>query len=214
MNVGVFDSGSGGRFVVEKLKQLLPQHNYVRVADTAHAPYGERSYDEIMRLTDAAIQPLLRTCPIIVLACNTATAATIDVLREKYPSTVFVGFEPMIKSAATQSRSRHMTLLATHATQYAPRTEQLIARYAPECIIDRPNTSGWARSIDEGHTQDIDVTEVKDSIERGSDSIIIGCTHYIALMERLQELAPHAVLYEPTEAVAREISRRAGELPQ
>lgn len=212
MNIGIFDSGNGGRFVEEKLQRLLPSFTYVRVADTKHAPYGERTYEEITYLTDVAIQPLLATCPIIVLACNTATAAAIDTLRKKYPATTFIGFEPMIKPAASESKTKHLTLLATHATQHARRTEYLIADYAAKYKTDRPATQGWAKLIDNNQVSEIDLSEVELSIANGSDSIIIGCTHYIALIERIKKVSPNITIYEPTDAVAREISRRAVEL--
>ncbi|HEY1085174.1 MAG TPA: aspartate/glutamate racemase family protein [Candidatus Saccharimonadales bacterium] len=206
MRLGIFDSGRGGEFVAEKLKSLLPAHEYIVVNDLAHAPYGERSYEEIQKLTEAAIQSLL-ACDIIVIACNTATAGAIDYLRLKHPDKIFVGFEPMIKPAANATKSNRITLLATRATAYSTRTEQLITDYAQSMTIDRPSTLGWAKAIDEDHEETIDLTEVKRTIDNGSDVIIIGCTHYIALQERLEELFPSTQILEPTEAVANQISQ-------
>lgn len=203
MSIGIFDSGHGGTLVAEKLKILLPQYDYLVVSDPEHAPYGERSYAEIIRLTDTAIQPLLSVCSLIVLACNTATVAAIGYLRKKYPETQFVGFEPMIKPAAKMTKAHHFTLLATHATAHAPRTEALIKQFAPEMIIDIPDTIGWAKAIDKKEADRIDLSEVTKSIQDGSDGIIIGCTHYIALQQRLEELG--VKILEPTDAIARRI---------
>jgi glutamate racemase len=203
MSIGIFDSGHGGTLVAEKLKLLLPEYDYLVVSDPEHAPYGERSYDEIIQLTDTAIQPLLSPCSLIVLACNTATVAAITFLRKKYPETQFVGFEPMIKPAARATKTHHFTLLATHATAHAPRTQELIKQYAPVMIIDIPNTIGWAKAIDHNTANLIDLSEVVESIKRGSDSIIIGCTHYIALQPRLEALGVNVL--EPTDAIARRI---------
>lgn len=205
MTIGVFDSGSGGRFVAEKLQLLLPDFTYTVINDLAHAPYGERSYDDICRLTEAAIQPLLDSCDIIILACNTATAAAISHLRETYPDKTFVGFEPMIKPATGHSATRHITLLATKATAYSPRTESLIKTYGNGCTIDRPPTFGWAKAIDAGLADSISLEDIATSIASGSDTIIIGCTHYIALIPRLSERFPGVAILEPTEAVARQI---------
>lgn len=205
MKLGIFDSGRGGELVAQKLCNLLPEHEYTVVNDLAHAPYGERLYYEIYQLTKIAIQPLLN-CDIIVLACNTATAAAIDYLRETYPAKTFVGFEPMIKPAATATKSGHITLLATKATAYSPRTEQLIASHAPNLIIDRPGTYGWATQIDKDRAEDIVLDEVKQSIANGSDTIIIGCTHYIVLISHLEKLFPDVTILEPTEAVAKQIT--------
>ena len=174
MNIGIFDSGHGGTLVAEKLKVLLPQHTYMIVSDPEHAPYGERMYDEIKQLTDAAIQPLLTTCPLIVVACNTATVAAITYLREKYPGTQFVGFEPMIKPASLATKSNRVTLLATRATAHAARTNELIAQFAPSIIVDIPATTGWAKAVDMHHADDINLSEVGQSIANGSDTIIIG----------------------------------------
>ena len=212
MHIGIFDSGRGGELVADKLRHLLPSHDLTVVNDIKHAPYGERSYPDIIRLTDAAIQPLLTTCPIIVLACNTATAAAIDYLRTTYPATKFIGFEPMLKPAAHGSSTKRLTLLATRATAYATRTESLINTYAANCVILRPDTSGWATAVDHDEVADIDLAEVARCVQSGSDAIIIGCTHYIALMPRIQEKFPDVTLYEPTEAVARQIKRRVAQL--
>ncbi len=203
MNIGIFDSGHGGTLVAEKLEILLPEYNYLVVSDPAHAPYGERSYEEIRQLTEAAIQPLLASCSLIVLACNTATVAAINFLREKYPATEFVGFEPMIKPAAEWTQTHHFTLLATHATAHAPRTEELIKQFAPTMTIDTPDTVGWAKAIDSKESGAINISEVAESVKNGSDSIIIGCTHYIALQPRLEALG--VTVLEPTEAIARRI---------
>ena len=206
MKLGIFDSGRGGELVAQKLKELLPRHTYTVVNDLAHAPYGERSYDDIRRLTEAAIQPLL-DCDIIVIACNTATAAAINELRTAYPDKVFVGFEPMIKPAATATKSAHITLLATKATADSTRTEQLITEYAPHITVDKPVTFGWARLIDEDSVEAIGLDEVQKSVQAGSDTIVIGCTHYIALIPRLEKLFPGITILEPTDAVAQQISR-------
>lgn len=212
MRIGIFDSGSGGRFVAEKLRRLLPEHNYIVVDDCENAPYGERSYEDIEQLTHTAIAPLLETCDIIILACNTATAAEIDSLRQEYPRKTFIGFEPMIRPASLSSQSRHVTLLATKATCDSNRTRQLIERFGPDLKIDMPSTVGWAKMIDRDKIDLIVLTEVEKSIASGSDTIIIGCTHYIALIDRLTPLGVE--ILEPTEAIARRIRQLATELPR
>lgn len=203
MNIGIFDSGHGGTLVAEKLQILLPAHSYVVVDDSEHAPYGEREYEEIRLLTDKAIQSLLSTCPIIVIACNTATVAAIDYLRERYPDTQFVGFEPMIKPAREATQTNHFTLLATQATARAPRTNELIAQFASSSTIDIPDTTGWATAVDNRQADSIDLSDVATSIRDGSDTIIIGCTHYIAIQSRLEQFG--VTILEPTDAIARRI---------
>ena len=213
MNIGIFDSGTGGTLVAKQLERLVPEHTYLVVDDKQHAPYGERSLDEVALLTDVAIQPLIKKCSMIVIACNTSTAACIDQLRRDYPSIRFVGFEPMIKQAALVSKNRHFTLLATKATASSPRTKSLIERFAPDYLVDIPATSGWATAVDNASQDSIDLSEVNKSIENGSDTIIIGCTHYSALSDRISLLHPHVAILDPTEAVSRQIKRLADDMP-
>jgi len=213
MRIGIFDSGIGGKFVAEKLKASSPEYEYIVVNDLTHAPYGERTYEEIRELTKIAIQPLLG-CDLIIIACNTATVAALDNLRTTYPSKLFVGFEPMIKPAAYETESGHITLLATSATAYSSRTEDLISTYASGITVDRPPTFGWAMLINENRTDEIKLTEVEASVKKGSDVIIIGCTHYIALIPRLAKLFLDIRILEPTAAVARQMTRLIDSRPQ
>lgn len=207
MKIGIFDSGRGARFVAEKLSHLLPDLDYIIVDDQPHAPYGNRSLGDVARLTKAAIQPLLADCPIIIIACNSATAAAIDQLRRDYPEKIFIGFEPMIKPAALTSKTRRITLLATNATSSSPRTRQLIKQFAKDIIIDTPDTRSWASLIDAHNGDSIDLKAVASSIRAGSDTVIIGCTHYTDLTTRLAEYFPTVRLLEPTEAIARQLKR-------
>ena len=92
MKIGIFDTGTGGKLVAKRLKKLLPQHSYITAIDREHAPYGNRSPEEIITLTDTAIQPIL-SCDIIVIACNTATTNAVSSLRQRYIDVCFIGFK-------------------------------------------------------------------------------------------------------------------------
>ena len=205
MKIGIFDTGTGGKLVAKRLEKLLPQHLYIAAIDREHAPYGNRSPEEIITLTDAAIQQLL-SCDIIVLACNTATTNAISSLRQRYPDVCFMGFEPMIKSAAALTKSHNITLLATNATKHSQRLRALISEYATGVRIDTPDTRAWAQMIDQGLADDIILDEVSTSIADGSDVIVLGCTHYLALKRRLQRLFPQCCILEPTAIIAKRIS--------
>lgn len=207
MTIGIFDSGNGGRFVEEKLATIFPQTRFMRVADTKNAPYGERTYAEVARLCETAIQPLLAQCPIIIIACNTATVAAIESLRKKYPDTTFLGFEPMIKPAANLTKTNQIILLATRATATSPRTRALIKQYASGITVNSANTVGWATAIDTNKTAEINLDEVRKYVALGSDVIILGCTHYAALEETLSSMFPNVTILEPTAAVARQLTR-------
>ena len=205
MKIGIFDTGTGGKLVAKRLKKLLPQHSYITAIDREHAPYGNHSPEEIITLTDAAIQPLL-SCDIIVLACNTATTNAIGSLRQRYPDVCFIGFEPMIKSAAAFTKRHHITLLATNATKQSQRLRTLISEYATGVRIDTPDTRAWAQMIDQGLADDIVLDEVSASVADGSDVIVLGCTHYLAIKRRLQRLFPQCRILEPTTIIAKRIS--------
>ena len=205
MKIGIFDTGTGGKLVAKRLKKLLPQHSYITAIDREHAPYGNRSPEEIITLTDAAIQPIL-SCDIIVLACNTATTNAISSLRQHYPDVRFIGFEPMIKSAVILTKSHHITMLATNATKQSQRLRALISQYAAGIHIDTPDTRAWAQMIDQGLADDIVLDEVSASVADGSDVIVLGCTHYLAIKRRLQRLFPQCRILEPTAIIAKRIS--------
>ena len=112
----------------------------------------------------------------------------------------------MVKPAAALTKSRHITLLATNATKQSQRLRALIDQYASDVHIDTPDTSAWAYMIDQGLTSDIVLNEVATSVAHGSDIIILGCTHYLALEERLKHQFPHCLIIEPTASITKRIS--------
>lgn len=208
MTIGVFDSGLGAHLVAERLHILFPELAFRIATDEENVPYGDRSEQEIISLVDAALQPLLGECQIIILACNTATAVAIDWLRRSYPNHQFIGFEPMIKPAAELTTSGVVTVLATAATRQSARYKRLIATYAPEVTILEPNTERWASLIQNGEANTIDLTEVINSVDKHeSDIIALACTHYLALEIRLREALPTETIIEPTPAVAEQLKR-------
>ncbi len=207
MQIGVFDSGKGGEFIAEGLKRALPQHSFMVINDRQNVPYGSRTNDEIIALTSKAIAPLVPSCPIIVIACNTATMAAITALRTSFPKTHFVGTEPMIKPASIDSRTRHITVLATPLTLASERYADLKALHSEGLRIDEPSTLHWARAIEYDQTDSIDFANLAQSIDNGSDSIVLACTHYLTLKERLKTRFPQVHMYEPTRAIAEQIVR-------
>ncbi len=206
MKIGVFDSGKGGQLVATRLQILLPGNEWVIVDDVANVPYGEKPKQTITDLTEKAIQPLLGHCPIIVIACNTATTAAIATLRRRYPGTAFVGVEPMVKPAVASSKHAHVTILATPYTLTSDRYLALKRTYASMSTVDEPSTAGWPRVIDEGREATIDITAVRQSISAGSDTIVLACTHFLALQSLLERAFPEIAILEPSEALARQIT--------
>ena len=202
MQIGVFDSGKGGAFVADRLRQLVPSCTFVLVDDAANVPYGSRPSSEVIELTDQAIQPLLGTCPIIIIACNTATTAGIHELRRRHPNTVFIGIEPMLKPAQAQTKTGRITVLATPGTLGSKRYLELKQLFTSVSIVDEPDTVDWARKIEDGLAHKIDLSPLRGSISNGSDTLVLACTHYIGIKDRLQKAYPAVAILEPSGAIA------------
>ncbi len=200
MHIGVFDSGKGGAIVASHLQQTFPDLTFVVVDDHDHVPYGNRSLEQIISLTTQAIQPLLATCPIIIIACNTATAIAIEHLRQGYPSTQFIGFEPMLKTAA--SLAQHITVLATPATITSKRYQLLKQTHCQDVQVDEPDVSSWASLIELGQADRLSYDSLQKSVETGSQVIILACTHYLAVEQKLAATFPSTTVLQPVPAIA------------
>ncbi len=206
MKIGVFDTGKGGEIVAEKLRPLFPEYEFITVNDRAHMPYGNKTAEEILELTDEAIQPLLSACDIIIIACNTATALAIEDLRVKYPNKKFIGFEPAIKPAANDTNAKKVMVLATPATLNSAKYLALKKRFAPDTTVIEPDCSPWAQKIENDEFTDEDLTPVIElAITENIDNLVLGCTHYLALKEKLQRALPNVKIQEPVDGVARRL---------
>jgi glutamate racemase len=209
MKLGVFDSGIGGEAVASALTTSFPDAQIITVNDKKHVPYGDKSPEEVQRLTDAAIQPLLfAKCDIIVLACNTATALAIEPLRQKYPAQKFIGIEPMVKTAAQHTTSKIIAVCATPATLASERYLSLIKQYGAHLEILEPDCSQWAYWIENNQLNRQHIANtINDICERGADVIVLGCTHYHWIKDLIIELAAgRATVIEPSEAIARRVT--------
>ncbi|TAL14875.1 glutamate racemase [Patescibacteria group bacterium] len=208
MRIGVFDSGVGGKAVALKLQQLLPNADIMSVDDHVHVPYGDRTPDDIIELTKAAIQPLLAAkCDAIVIACNTATTVAIAALRATYPSVNFIGIEPMVKPAASATKSGIIAVLATPRTLQSDRYNELKRTWAKDSTVIEPDCSDWAKLIEDGHSSQIHVeATVVNLLQQKVDVIVLGCTHYHMIKERILDAAGDTVtVLEPTDAIANRI---------
>jgi glutamate racemase len=208
MKIGVFDSGVGGQAVAQRLGELLPGTEIICVDDHRHVPYGNRSADEIIKLTDTAIQPLLRgQCDAIVIACNTATTVALEYLRTTYPNSHFVGIEPMVKPAAERTKSGIVAVLATPATLASASYATLKKTWAHAITIIEPDTASWAAQIEAGKSDDVPIEDmVFQLIEEGVDVIVLACTHYHWLNERAEIAAgARAIVLEPSDSIGSRI---------
>ena len=216
MLVGVFDSGKGGQIVAERLQKFFPQHEFLVVNDRENLPYGDKTTAEILRLTDAAIQPLLTQTKIIIIACNTVTAVAIDDLRAKYPDHKFIGFEPAIKPAVSDSKVEKIMVLATPATLRSNKYQNLKQRVASGVTVIEPDCSTWASKIENGQFSNQDLEPIVAlANEEQVDEIVLGCTHYLDVEQELRNTLPPTVkIVEPVAAVARRLEAVINELKQ
>jgi glutamate racemase len=208
MRIGVFDSGIGGEAVAANLRHEFPHADIMTVSDREHVPYGNRSTDEIIELTDAAIKPLFQSgCDVIVLACNTATAAAIETLRERYPTQPFIGLEPMIKPAAALTKTGTIAVFATPATLASQRYLEAKREHASSVTILEPDCSDWAALIEADDMNREKIEDVvNDCLVSGADVIVLGCTHYHWIKHEIVETAGvQAAVLEPSEAIARRV---------
>lgn len=217
--IGVFDSGLGGISVLHEIRRLLPSEPLIYIADSAHVPYGEKTSEFIVQRS-LAISEFLLAQPVkaIVVACNTATAAAVTELRQRWPHVLIVGMEPAIKPAVQASQAGKIGVLATTGTLRSARFAALLERYAEDVEVITQPCPGLVELIEAGEldsapTLALLTAYVEPLLEVGCDTLILGCTHYPLLKPLLRSLIPsHVQLIDTGEAVARrlqnELSKR------
>jgi glutamate racemase len=217
--IGVFDSGLGGLSVLAALVDALPQTDFSYYADTAHVPYGNKS-EELIQGRVLAIGEHLANhgCGLLVVACNTATAAAVQALRAAHPGVPVVGVEPGIKPAAQETQSGRIAVLVTEATANSQRLKHLIRDHAGRVEVFVEPCPGWATHVEMLQLDDpalaADVrARIEPLLDKGVDRIVLGCTHYSFLAPLLQEVVgSRAQLVDVADAVARQTQRLAGPL--
>ncbi len=214
--IGIFDSGVGGLSVFKEIRKLLPEQSYVYYSDNAHCPYGEKSREYIIGRAREITEFLLsRGCEIIVVACNTATAAAIATLREEYP-VKFIGMEPAIKPAVKATRTGVVGVLATAGTLKATKYIDTRAKWAQGVAIVEHIGQGFVELVERGILNGPDAestvsASLKPLLDAGADTIVLGCTHYPFLSETISkaayELYPErpVTIIDPAPAVARHL---------
>ncbi|MDB5176789.1 MAG: putative Glutamate racemase [Candidatus Saccharibacteria bacterium] len=205
VKIGVFDSGIGGQAIANRLEELFPDIEVISVNDHNNVPYGSRNREEIIGLTKHAIQPLIEArCDAIVIACNTATTNAITDLRATYPDIHFVGIEPMIKPAAKLTATGVIAVLATPSTLTSSRYSELKHEWAESVRVLEPDCHDWASKIESDQSDTIDIKTIIDEIlQQNGDVIVLGCTHYHWIKDRIQSLAGSNVrVLEPSDAIA------------
>ncbi|HMB99825.1 MAG TPA: glutamate racemase [Flavobacteriaceae bacterium] len=209
-SIGVFDSGIGGTSIWKEIHKLLPFENTIYLADSAHAPYGYKSKDEIVNLCKKNTELLLKKgSKIIVVACNTATTNAIKELRETY-TVPFIGIEPAIKPAALQSKHKAIGILATKGTLSSELFQKTSSIYTNGQRVIEQVGDGLVElieegKIDSGETKALLKEYLQPMINANIDYLVLGCSHYPYLMPLLIEMLPkHVKIIDSGEAVARQ----------
>lgn len=217
--IGIFDSGVGGLSVLAELRKLAPQHPAIYLADQAWAPYGERSLDAVRDRSVAIAAYLVRRgCELIVVACNSASAAALHHLRDVFPATRFVGMEPAVKPAASQSQRGVIGVLATNATFQGELYASVVDRHANDTEVVEQACPGLADAverlgIDAAETIDLLTEYVTPLRHAGIDTLVLGCTHYPFLLPTIRQLVgDNIAVIDPAPAVARQAVRLLEEI--
>lgn len=207
--VGFFDSGLGGLCILEAFKRVCPSESTVYVADSANCPYGNRSAEEIIALSDANAKKLLDAgCKMIVVACNTASAAALEFLRSKYSGVPFVGIEPAIKPAAMESKTGVVGVLATAGTFGGRLYNETKTKFAKNVTVIATVADEFVDLVERGETSGEEAErivrrKIEPLIAAGCDKIVLGCTHFPHLGPLIEKVAAgRAEIVEPSRAVA------------
>lgn len=214
--VGIFDSGIGGTSIWKEIHHLLPNEKTIYLADSKNAPYGQKSKEKIIELSQKNTEFLLKmNCKLIVVACNTATTNAIRELREKY-DVPFIGIEPAIKPAVTHSKTQIIGILATLGTLNSELFNKNTAKYQNTRIIEQVG-HGLVQLIENGEINSPEMTQLlhsylKPMIEADIDYLVLGCSHYPYLIPQIKKILPdHIQIIDSGEAVAKQTQKILGE---
>jgi glutamate racemase len=212
--VGVLDSGVGGLSVLRELLRQLPREDYLYLADQAHVPYGSRTLRQVREYSESIVQFLItRGAKLIVVACNTASAAALHPLRRTFPGIPFVGMEPAIKPAAETSRSRSVGVLATPATFQGKLFASVVERFGQGVELIEVVLPGLVELIEAGAVDSLAARRILEQglaplRTRGVDTLVLACTHYPFVIPMIRQLAGDGVeVIDPAPAIARQAGR-------
>lgn len=206
--VGMFDSGVGGLSVLKAFREMAPNERVIYFADTAYFPYGPRPAAEVRKRTFAIAQRLLQSrAKLIVVACNTASAAALPDLREAFPMP-FVGMVPGVKPAAQGSKSGHVAILATPGTFDGDLFARVVEDFGRGTRISTIPGTGLAELVESGGTGSAAARAavralLAPAVEAGADTVVLGCTHYAFLADDIRGEFPGLNIIDTSEAVAR-----------
>jgi glutamate racemase len=212
--IGVLDSGVGGLSVLREIRTQLPAEPVIYLADQGHVPYGPRSIEQVRAFTVETARFLIgQGIKLVVVACNTASAAALYHLRERFPDTPFVGMEPAVKPAARDTKTGVIGVIATEATFQGELYASVVGRFAQDVRVETRACPEFVRLAEAGETDSPAARAavrrcLAPLLEAGIDQLVLGCTHFPFLREAIQaEIGPGVTIVDPSPAVARQVGR-------
>ena len=209
-HIAVFDSGVGGISVLRELVNLMPQENFLYFGDSANAPYGEKTTEQVRQLTLRHAGSLLnRGVKALVVACNTATSAAIDDLRKQYPDAIIVGIEPALKPAVEQFPKGNIGIMATQVTLREEKLSHLQEHF-PQANVIRIKAIGLVEAIEQGDSAKIKalLAQILTPYIGKLDALVLGCTHYPFVKEEISRiLGEKTALFDGGAGTARQTRR-------
>ena len=213
--IAVFDSGLGGISVLRHLIRTMPGERYLYFGDSANAPYGSRPTSEVRDLTLAAAEKLMAQKPLkaLVLACNTATSAAVQDLRQRYPDLIVIGIEPALKLAADRYPGGRIGVMATEVTLREEKFNTLLQRFRENGTITKIPMPGLVQLVEAGKTDSEEMEELLRTLLAphigNLDAVVLGCTHYPLAAKAISKvLGEEVALLDGGEGTARETRRR------
>jgi len=210
--IGIFDSGIGGLTVAKAIRQALPSERLLYFGDGAHVPYGERSTAQIQDFSKAITDFLLeRGSKLVVVACNTASAAALSSLREQLPAVHFIGMEPAVKPAVAHTRTGVVGVIATVSTMQSAVFASVVERFGQGVEVIQQACPGLVRQIEAGafdtpRTEQMLRGWLEPMLDRGIDALVLGCTHYPMVQPLIERIVgPEVRVIDPAPAIARRV---------
>ncbi len=212
--IGIFDSGVGGLSVLRAIREQMPAENLIYFGDQGHVPYGARPMEEIQKFSEGITRFLLKQeSKIIVVACNTASAAALKTLREKFKDISFVGMEPAVKPAAEATQTGKVGVLATPATFQGALYASVVERFGTDVELFQHTCPGLVSQIEKGEldaqrTREILEGALLPMLQKNIDTVVLGCTHYPFVIPLIEEIVGENVrVIDPAPSVTRQAKR-------
>ena len=212
--IGIFDSGVGGLSVLRAMRKLMPNENVIFFGDQGHVPYGPRPLEQVRAFSEGITRFLLdEGAKLVVVACNTASAAALTSLRQTFPDVKFVGMEPAVKPAAETTRTGVVGVLATPATFQGALYASVVERFANGVQLLQDTCPGLVQQIEAGNLDGAETRRILEEallpmLEKNIDTVVLGCTHYpfvIPLIERI--VGENVRVIDPAPSVAKQAER-------